>query len=87
MTGTLRGVVVGHGAVAPALVAAAEEISGIRGVLFAVSNTGAGRDVLEERVVEAVEEELFDLRSAIRLRPGVSARQVGAKRIRHGLSV
>ena len=54
MSDSLRGVVVGHGGVAPALVAAAEEISGIRGVLFAVSNTGAGREVLEERVVEAV---------------------------------
>lgn len=54
MTDALRGVVVGHGAVAPALVAAAEQISGIQGVLFAVSNDGAGREVLEERVVAAV---------------------------------
>jgi mannose/fructose-specific phosphotransferase system component IIA len=50
----LRGVVVGHGGVAPALVAAAEEISGIRGVLFAVSNTGHGREALEGLVVDAV---------------------------------
>lgn len=54
MSESVRGVVVGHGGVAPALVAAAEEISGICGVLIAVSNAGAGRDVLEERVVEAV---------------------------------
>lgn len=54
MSESLRGVVVGHGGVAPALVAAAEEISGIRGVLFAVSNAGAGRDALEELVVGAV---------------------------------
>ena len=54
MSAPLRGVVVGHGGVAPALVAAAEEISGVRGVLFAVSNAGADREALEERVVEAV---------------------------------
>ena len=54
MSDSLRGVVVGHGGLAPALVTAAEEISGIRGVLFAVSNTVAGRDLLEERVVAAV---------------------------------
>jgi mannose/fructose-specific phosphotransferase system component IIA len=51
---SVRGVVVGHGGIAPALVAAAEQISGIHGVLVAVSNDGAGRDLLEERVVEAV---------------------------------
>jgi len=54
MNDTLVGVVVGHGAVAEALVGAAEEISGIRGALIAVSNTGAGREALEERVVAAV---------------------------------
>jgi mannose/fructose-specific phosphotransferase system component IIA len=54
MSGELRGVVVGHGGVGAALVAAAEEITGIHGVLAAVSNAGADRDGLEERVVDAV---------------------------------
>ena len=54
MSAELRGVVVGHGGLGAALVAAAEEITGIRGVLVAVSNTGADRDELEERVVQAV---------------------------------
>lgn len=48
------GVVVGHGGLAAALASAAEEISGIRGVLVPVSNTGLGREELESRVVEAV---------------------------------
>jgi mannose/fructose-specific phosphotransferase system component IIA len=50
----LRGVVVCHGTLGPALVASAEEITGVRGVLVAVSNTGCDRDRLEERIVEAV---------------------------------
>jgi len=54
MSPELRGVVVGHGGVGVALVAAAEEITGIHGVLVAVSNTGADREQLEERVVQAV---------------------------------
>ena len=54
MTAPLVGVVVGHGAVAQALVGAAEEISGVRGALIPVSNAGAGREALETRVVEAV---------------------------------
>ena len=54
MTAELRGVVVGHGDLAAALVSAAEEISGIRGVLVAVSNRDCDRGVLEERVREAV---------------------------------
>lgn len=44
----------GHGTVAGALVAAAEEITGIRGILVSVSNTNCDRTTLEERVVEAV---------------------------------
>lgn len=54
MSVELRGVVVGHGGVGAALVAAAEEISGIRGVLVAVTNTGADREMLDDRVVAAV---------------------------------
>ncbi|HEV8600291.1 MAG TPA: hypothetical protein VGQ69_13075 [Gemmatimonadales bacterium] len=54
MSDGVRGVVVGHGGVAAALVAAAEEISGIRGVLHAVSNSGLGRDALEQEVLSAV---------------------------------
>ncbi|PYP43128.1 MAG: hypothetical protein DMD43_00270 [Gemmatimonadetes bacterium] len=54
MTEALRGIVVGHGGVAQALVAAAEEISGVRGSLVAVSNSGLGREQLEQTVVEAV---------------------------------
>ncbi len=56
MSGALRGVVVGHGDLAPALVAAAEEISGVRDVLAAVSNRNCDRHVLEQRVREAVGE-------------------------------
>ena len=54
MSAELRGVVVGHGELAAALVAAAEEISGVRGALEAVSNRGCDRAVLEQRVREAV---------------------------------
>ena len=54
MTEALRGIVVGHGGVAQALVAAAEEISGVRGSLVAVSNSGLDREQLEQTVVEAV---------------------------------
>jgi len=50
----LVGVVVGHGTVSSALVAAAEEITGVRGVLIPVSNTNCDRTTLEERVVEAI---------------------------------
>jgi mannose/fructose-specific phosphotransferase system component IIA len=54
MSEGLRGVVVGHGGVAAALVAAAEEISGVRGVLVAVSNSGLDKAGLETRVLDAV---------------------------------
>ena len=52
--GGLRGVVVSHGGIAAALVAAAEEISGIVGALTAVSNSGLDRATLERQVVDAV---------------------------------
>jgi len=51
---SLVGVVVGHGTVSGALVAAAEEITGLRGILIPVSNTNCDRATLEERVVEAI---------------------------------
>jgi mannose/fructose-specific phosphotransferase system component IIA len=54
VTEELRGIVVGHGGVAQALVAAAEEISGVRGSLVAVSNSGLGREQLEQTVIDAV---------------------------------
>lgn len=50
----LRGVVVAHGTIAGSLVAAAEEISGIRGALTAVSNSGCDRASLEKRVQDAI---------------------------------
>lgn len=55
MSEAVRGVVVSHGGVASALIAAAEEISGIRGALVAVSNSGLGRDALEQAVLNAVD--------------------------------
>ena len=54
MTVPIVGVVVGHGAVAQALVGAAEEISGVRGALIPVTNIGADRTTLERRVIDAV---------------------------------
>jgi mannose/fructose-specific phosphotransferase system component IIA len=53
MSDLLRGVVVCHGDVAVALVAATEEISGVRGALTAVSNRDCDRGRLEERIVAA----------------------------------
>ena len=50
----LRGVVVCHGPLAGAMVAAVESISGIHGALVAVSNSGCDRGTLEERVEAAV---------------------------------
>jgi mannose/fructose-specific phosphotransferase system component IIA len=55
MSQAVRGVVVSHGGVAAALIAAAEEISGIRGALVAVSNSGLGREALEQAVLQAVD--------------------------------
>lgn len=54
MTPELKGVVVGHGAVAAAMVAAAEEISGVRGALVPVTNIDCDRTDLEARVLAAV---------------------------------
>ena len=54
MSEELRGVVVCHGPLAGALVQAAEQISGLSGVLVPVSNTGCDRGALEERVISAV---------------------------------
>jgi mannose/fructose-specific phosphotransferase system component IIA len=56
MSEELYGVVVCHGALAGALVQAAEQISGVSGALIPVSNTGCDRDTLEERVLAAVNE-------------------------------
>ena len=50
----LRGVVVAHGELAAAMVHAAEEISGMRGILVPVTNVDCGRDDLEARVKAAV---------------------------------
>jgi mannose/fructose-specific phosphotransferase system component IIA len=54
MSEELLGVVVCHGAMAVALVQAAEQISGVDGALVPVSNTGCDRDTLEQRVLAAV---------------------------------
>ena len=54
MSEELLGVVVCHGALAGALVQAAEQISGIQGALVPVSNTGCDREALEQRVLSAV---------------------------------
>jgi len=50
----LRGIVVAHGSIAVALIDAAEQITGARGFLTPVSNTGCDRGALEERIVTAV---------------------------------
>ncbi|MGH7531217.1 MAG: PTS sugar transporter subunit IIA [Gemmatimonadales bacterium] len=50
----LRGVIVSHSAVAEALVAAVAAITGIQGVLVAVSNEGCGNEGLAERLRAAV---------------------------------
>ena len=54
-TPLLHGVVVCHGELGPALVTAVEDISGIRGVLVPVSNSGCDRGQLEDRIVAAVD--------------------------------
>jgi mannose/fructose-specific phosphotransferase system component IIA len=55
MSEELRGVVVCHGPLAGALVQAAEQISGLPGSLVPVSNTGCDRDMLEDRILAAVD--------------------------------
>ena len=57
MSEGVRGVVIGHGGMAAALVAAAEEISGIRGVLRPISNVGLGKEALEHAVLQAVDQQ------------------------------
>jgi len=54
MSEELQGVVVCHGPLAGALVQAAEQISGLAGALVPVSNTGCNLDMLEERILAAV---------------------------------
>jgi mannose/fructose-specific phosphotransferase system component IIA len=54
MNSAIRGVVVGHGRVAEALVEAAEGISGVTDALIPVSNDGCDRDRLEDRIAEAI---------------------------------
>lgn len=56
MSPPLKAVVVGHGTVAEAMVAAAEQISGVTDALVAVSNVDCDRDHLQERVLRAVGE-------------------------------
>ena len=50
----LKGVVVGHGSLAAALVDAVQRIAGADAGLVAVSNTNCDRGTLEEKILEAV---------------------------------
>jgi len=54
MSEASRGVVVCHGDLAVALVAAVEQITGLTGRLTPVTNTGCDRDLLERRLEEAI---------------------------------
>ena len=54
MTDGLQGVVVGHGGLAAALVTAAEEITGVQGVLVGISNRGCDRGRLEELIRQGI---------------------------------
>jgi mannose/fructose-specific phosphotransferase system component IIA len=56
MSEALRGVVVSHGGLAAAMVQAVEQISGVTGVLFPVSNTGCDPESIERRLSEAIGE-------------------------------
>lgn len=53
---TLRGVVVGHGSLAAALVDAVQRIAGADTGLAAISNTDCDRGTLEEKILAAVGE-------------------------------
>lgn len=55
MSDELRGVVACHGSLARALIDAVESISGVRGALVAVSNSGCDRGSLEERIAVALD--------------------------------
>lgn len=50
----MKGVLVTHGHLGEAFVEAAEEISGVRGALVAVSNRGVGPEELRRAVAEAI---------------------------------
>ncbi len=52
----LKGVIVGHGQLAQAMLGAVEQIAGIETGLVAVSNTDCDRGALEARIVAAVGE-------------------------------
>jgi len=49
----IKGVVVGHGTLAAALIGAVEQISGSGSGLVAISNTDCDRGALEERIIAA----------------------------------
>ena len=51
----LRGVIVGHGQLAQAMLGAVEQIAGVETGLVAVSNTDCDRGALEARIVAAVD--------------------------------
>jgi mannose/fructose-specific phosphotransferase system component IIA len=50
----IKGVVVGHGTLAAALIGAVEQISGPASGLVAISNSDCDRGTLEERIITAV---------------------------------
>jgi len=54
MSETLKGVVISHAGLAAAMVQAVEQISGISGVLFPVSNTGCDPTLIEQRLAEVI---------------------------------
>lgn len=54
MSDQLHGVVVCHGDLATALIHAVEQISGVKDAFTPISNTGADRAQLEERIAGAV---------------------------------
>lgn len=50
----IKGIVVGHGNLAAAMIGAAEQISGPDSGLTAISNSDCDRGLLEERIMQAV---------------------------------